>query len=122
MVHAPWAISLSVDGQIGFPDSKMDLVGRHKRRADKAMKVFGGLMMNPKRCREHGGQVRTVIAAKSQKEAARKIGCSLYEFRTYWMETGNAEECASAMTAPGIIFQATTSMGLDFEPIDGRHR
>lgn len=81
------------------------------------MKVWGGLLTNWARCRERTGQVRTIVAASSQKEAAKLVGLSLYEFRNYWSETGNAFETEVAKSRPGILFHASTSMGNDFEPV-----
>jgi hypothetical protein len=79
------------------------------------LKVWGDLLMNPKRSCERSGQVRSIIAAASQREAAEIIGMSLYEFRQYWAETGNKIELVAALVKPRTILQATTSMGDDFQ-------
>lgn len=59
------------------------------------MKVFGG---------NYDGRREGVIAARSQKEAAKFVGVSLYHFRLYWCETGNEEDIAQALTEPGTLF------------------
>ena len=83
------------------------------------MKVWGGLITNYKRASsETHGQVKTIIAAANQREAAKIVGCSLYEFRGWWTETGNVQEIKIAMSKPGVMFQASSSMGNDFEPQD----
>lgn len=78
------------------------------------LKVFGGLM--PGRGR---AQVRTIVAAKSQAEAARLLGLSLSYARNYWSGTSNDTEIAVAMSAPGTVFQASGSFDKgedDFKP------
>jgi len=81
------------------------------------IKVWGWVAINHKRSREHSGMVRTIIAERSQKRAAAIVGSSLHEFRNYWSETGNKIEIETATQQPGVIFQATTSMGHDFAPV-----
>lgn len=50
-----------------------------------------------------GEQRRAVVAAKSQKEAARLFGVSLYELRNYASETGNEVEVRIASESPGRV-------------------
>ncbi len=84
--------------------------------ADDEMKVWSGLM--------HGrGQVQapTVVAATSQKAACailnRHSRMSLYEFRNYWSETGNAIDIEAAMSDPGAVFQASDSRARDYAKV-----
>lgn len=74
-----------------------------------SLKVFGGDMFN----HQHK-QVRTIVAAHTQKEAAKLTGLSLYYFREYWCETGNDDELSIALSAPGIVFWEATPRRGDF--------
>jgi hypothetical protein len=85
------------------------------RKVVAELKVWGSVMINHRRSAESSGMVRTIVAARNQKEAAAIVGCSLHEFRGYWSQTGNAEEIAAGLKKPGVQLQATTSMGADFE-------
>ena len=71
----------------------------------KPLKVWGMVLPGRKFV-----QVRAVVAATSQKEAAAAFGVSLYEFRNYACETGNREEIAAAMSKRGCVFS---------KPLDG---
>lgn len=53
-------------------------------------KVWGGTQLGV--C----GQERVIVCASSKREAAKMVGCSLYEFNGYWAETGNAVELSVA--------------------------
>lgn len=57
------------------------------------LKYYGGL------CHARGRQIRTVVAAPNQKQAAEMTGQSVYSFRQYWSETG--EKMANALQAAG---------------------
>lgn len=74
------------------------------------LKVWGGLVMRPGSQR----QVRVVIAATSQKEAARLVCVKLHELRRYWSETGNPGQIKAAMSMPGVPFAASESMKDDY--------
>lgn len=50
------------------------------------------------------GSEDLLIAAASQRLAAGAFGMSLYEFRNYASETGNAEDRALALASPGVLF------------------
>ena len=52
---------------------------------------------------------RAVIAAHSQVEAAKALGCSIYALRKWAAITGNKREVEAALAEPGkvIIFPAT---------------
>ncbi len=51
-----------------------------------------------------GGKLqRCVVAAKSQKEAARLFDVSLHYLRGYGSETGNAGELEAALNEPGKV-------------------
>jgi hypothetical protein len=76
------------------------------------MKVFGGLVHMGAR-----GQVRTIVAATSQANAAEAVGETLNGFRGWWSETGNKDELATALDRPGQVFQASSSRGKDFRPV-----
>jgi hypothetical protein len=76
----------------------------------RALKVFGGQMHAPGLA-----QVRTIVAASSKKQAAELLGVSLSEVSSWWSVTGNPAELF-ALTQPGVVFQATSSLGDDFAP------
>ena len=87
------------------------------------MKVFQGNVIDWKRSKEpHHGQCRAVIGAKNQKEA-HAILCksdhpaSLYYFRNYWTETGNAAQIAAATKHPGKLLLSSSLMLDDYEPV-----
>ena len=61
------------------------------------LKVFGGWTFR------NGKQVRTVVAAISQKEVANITGDSLHHIRNCWCETANKREVSDAMECPGTI-------------------
>lgn len=79
------------------------------------MKVYGGHNM----VRGHG-QVRCIIAADNQKEAARIAGLSLYYFRAYWTETGNKGDINAAMAQPRTLLFTRKDSGSDrtYEPVE----
>lgn len=79
-------------------------------------KVWGGLTFQ--RIPDGHRQVRTVVAASSQKEAAALVGVSMYEFRHYWCETRNDVEVRAALSAVGTVFVATTDRRF-YEPVRG---
>jgi hypothetical protein len=70
------------------------------------MKVYGGHNM----VRGHG-QVRCIVAANNQKEAAAIVGLSLYYMRMYWSETGNKEEVAAALARPRTLLFSKKDYG-----------
>lgn len=74
------------------------------------MKVYGGLTFV-----SGGNQVRTIVAAKSKKEAAALVGETIGYFNKYWSETGNKTEIECALAKPGQVLRASTSMGYDFK-------
>ena len=55
---------------------------------------------------------REIVAARSQKEAARLMKVSLYFLRGWAAETGNKEELDLALGTPGVVF---------FRPDSDRH-
>lgn len=65
------------------------------------LKVFGGISYWGAGL---AGQLRTVVAATSQKEAAGLVGIPLSQFREWWHETGNSVEISVAMSKPGAVF------------------
>lgn len=73
------------------------------------IKVFGG------QGRGRGKvQVRTIVAASSQKRAAEILNIGLYDFRSRFSETVNPVELKIALAKPGVVFQASSTMGSDF--------
>lgn len=75
------------------------------------MKVFGGLVM------DKGRQVRTIVAAPSQKKAAKLLGISVSHLREYWPQTGNTVELETALAQPCVVFKAVDIFGREFRPI-----
>jgi hypothetical protein len=61
----------------------------------KRLKVYGGMPLNKDHIQE-----RAVAAVFNQKELAELTGCSLYEIRGWWCETGNKEELEKALANP----------------------
>jgi hypothetical protein len=51
------------------------------------------------------GRNRAIVAAPTKKAAAEAIGVSLYEFNRFYGRTGNAEDIAQALSAPGTVFK-----------------
>lgn len=75
------------------------------------LKVFNGLMSGRGK-----PQVRTIVAASSQKQAAAILGITLSEVREFWSCTSNEVALATALATPGTVFQASTSFANDFLP------
>lgn len=75
-----------------------------------ALKVFGGLTF------KGGMQMRTLVAASSQKAAAKLVGTSLDDFRAYWSVTGNRAEVEAALAQPGIALLETEPRSGIFKP------
>lgn len=73
-----------------------------------ALKVYGGLTI------VHGQQVRTIVAANSQKAAAELAGISLSYLRGYWAVTSNELEMKTAMESPGTVFKSKNSRDTEF--------
>ncbi len=76
-----------------------------------ALKVFGGL----KQVRDK--QLRTIVAASSQKQAAELLGISVSFLKDFFPVTGTPAEVAAALAAPGIVLQATNERSTDYVPI-----
>jgi hypothetical protein len=79
------------------------------------LKVYGGLKHMGSR-----GQLRTIVATTSKAKAAELVGLRPCEVAGYWSVTGNKTELDVALAAPGQVFQASSSMGKDFTPVDLR--
>lgn len=76
-----------------------------------AQKVFGGL-------KQVGGkQLRTIVAANSQRQAAELLGVSVSFLKDYFPVTGAPAEVAAAMAAPGVVLQATGERSKEYVPI-----
>jgi len=75
------------------------------------MKVYGGLSF------KNGEQVRTIVAAKSAKEAAQLLGISLYHLNDYWCAAHDQNEIEVALGKPGTVFEASSSVGHDFTEV-----
>lgn len=74
------------------------------------MKVYAGTTV------VKGKSIRTIVAARSQKEVASLLGISVSHMRDYWSVTGNEVECKVALTQPGVVMYASSSMVGDFVP------
>ena len=61
------------------------------------MKVFTRIV------RRNRKSVRALVAAKSQKEAARLLSTSLYDVQKYYNVTGNKADIALAMANQGTV-------------------
>lgn len=70
------------------------------------MKVYGMLMWTNEAAPARNGnrQVRRIVMAKNQKEAAALFRVSVHDLRNYGCETGNATEIAVASAKPGTVF------------------
>ncbi|WP_020190761.1 hypothetical protein [Pseudomonas putida] len=76
-----------------------------------ALKVFGGLKQ------VQGKQLRTIIAASSQKKAAELLEVSVSYLKDYFAVTGMAAEVEAALAIPGVVLQATGERSKEFLPI-----
>ena len=74
--------------RLGFVEGEMKL------------KVWGGLIF------VEGKQIRTIVATRTKKRACEILRMSLYEFNTYWSETGNKKELEIALKFPNTVFIA----------------
>ena len=63
----------------------------------RKLKVFGGLTFMGRH------QRRTIVGAETQKEAATRLGVSMYEFTRFWGETGNPAEVAAGKAQPHTV-------------------
>lgn len=72
------------------------------------LKVFGGYIF------VNGKQVRAIVAATSQKEAAGLTRESAKSIATHWPETGNEIEIETALSKPGVVFVSTGLTTRDF--------
>jgi hypothetical protein len=88
-----------------------------KMARKRNLKVFGGDVFF-----HRGKQLRTIIAAYSQKEAAEKAGISLYEMREWWCETGNPKELEVALAEPGVLFYEVPKKKGDYGPGTGIYK
>ena len=52
----------------------------------------------------YDGMHHLLMAASSWKAFAKETGMSLYRARAYGHETGNADDIATALSAPGTVF------------------
>lgn len=50
------------------------------------------------------GQVNTMVATKNQEMAARLLHVSPHYLRRFGTITGNTDDCAVALRAPGVVF------------------
>jgi len=75
-------------------------------------KVFGGLTM------KGGKQVRTIVAAKTIKQACEILNMKMSSFKSSWSETGNKIELEVALNNPEKVFIANnifSSKACDYE-------
>ena len=52
----------------------------------------------------YDGRRWAMVAAKNQKEAAKAIGTTLYDFRNYATEAHKEDDVDIAMSKPGAVF------------------
>lgn len=79
-----------------------------------ALKVYGGATMVGMQ------QVRTIVAASNQKEAAELLGTTLHEIRSYWSVTGNELEIDTALASPRTVFKSSSLNDVNFAPHPGK--
>ncbi len=72
------------------------------------LKVYGGLKPHD------GRQVRSIVAARNQKEAAAAAHETLSGFRRYWMETFSTGGRELALSAPGALFFYDAPRGREY--------
>ena len=96
------------------PQGNAAVAGQLERgvRHQRPLKVWGGLVHMGAR-----GQCRTVVAATSQAKAAEALHCTISELRGWWSVSGNKDDLAAALSEPGRVFMASSSMGRDFRPV-----
>ncbi|MGZ0787632.1 hypothetical protein ACXM5X_32340 [Pseudomonas saponiphila] len=76
------------------------------------LKVFGGL-------RQVGGkQLRTIVAASSQKSAAGLLNISVGFLKDYFPVTSNQIEVVAAMANPGVVLMAADERSKNFSPAE----
>lgn len=67
------------------------------------LNVYGGYLM-VRQTRGDDKQRRVIVAAVSQKSAARLFDISAYQVRNYMAVTGNKKENDIARSRPGVVF------------------
>ena len=75
------------------------------------LKVWDGLMFIKSK------QVKAIIATTTKKEAIKLLNMTLYEFNSYWSETGNDISLKTALLKPNTIFIATGTLKYDFKEL-----
>ncbi|MEJ7804433.1 MAG: hypothetical protein WKG03_00715 [Telluria sp.] len=73
----------------------------------------------------NGKQVAVVVAASSQRAAvvalqSAGLTVSVRHLASYWSVTGNAKDCAAALSAPGTVFAASSLDKHDYKPVPKR--
>lgn len=81
-------------------------------RHQRSLKVWGGLIHMGRR-----EKARAVVAATSQAKAAEALHITVSELRGWWAVSGNKDDCGAALSQPGRVFMATSSLGKDFRPV-----
>jgi hypothetical protein len=74
------------------------------------LKVFLGLSF------VQGKQLRTIVAARTQKSAAQLLGIPLNHLKQYWSVTGNKIDLDTALASPEVVFHASNSERRDYSP------
>lgn len=73
--------------------------------------VWGGLTMG-----RGSQQVRTILAAKTEKQAMGLLRITTPHFMANWSKTLNPVEQEIALASPGVVLQASSLSGFDFIP------
>lgn len=55
-------------------------------------------------CGNYDGRNKRMVATTTKKDAAQKIGVSLYMFSQFFCATGNKDDIAKAMESPGTVY------------------
>ena len=63
------------------------------------------------------GRERRIVAARSQKEAARLMRTSVHNLREWGCETGNQEEIEQAMLEPGLVWSCEITGRTDWKKV-----
>ncbi|WP_219096272.1 hypothetical protein [Pseudomonas sp. UMAB-40] len=74
------------------------------------LKVFLGLTYT------QGKQLRTIVAARTQKTAAQLLGIPLNHLQRYWSVSGNKVDLDTALASPEVVFLASDSVRRDYSP------
>ena len=95
----------------------MGVVENQSKKRQRKLKVYASTTIVGAEVREalglrsHVIQAKTIVAARSQREAAALFGTALSDLRHFGSETGNEFDIELAMTKPGQVFAAQREYG-----------